>query len=284
MGFLFWHLPGSTSVRAELFKSTVSLIPFLAPFIGWILNTKQISRSKNERTFLKNATRSHCRIDILLSSFSVVTDLVKTDSGEYTCVASSRSGKATWSAHLRLESPTNPNIAFYRAPEASTFPGHPTRPVLVNRTHNSVTISWSRNNKIGSSSLIGYQVIRIIIWVSSNSVRFHSTSASNIFAEREVQWVEIFSDWDVHSLPTPGGLWASIIAWVVNCCEESSRSCLYYHQSPSRGHLCVPGQGWELPWHVPSIAKVRASIPSSTSGPDRWWRGSRHEGSESSSS
>ncbi|KAF6206552.1 hypothetical protein GE061_017786 [Apolygus lucorum] len=87
-----------------------------------------------------------------------INDLVKEDSGEYMCVASSRSGKATWSAYLRLESPTNPNIAFYRAPEASTFPGAPTRPVVENRTHNSVTITWARNNKIGSSSLVGYQI------------------------------------------------------------------------------------------------------------------------------
>ncbi|BES96070.1 Roundabout, axon guidance receptor, homolog [Nesidiocoris tenuis] len=98
------------------------------------------------------------RINISETGSLQINDLIKDDSGEYTCVASSRSGKATWSANLRLESPTNPNIAFYRAPEASTLPGAPSRPSLVNRTHNSVTISWARNNKIGSSSLIGYQI------------------------------------------------------------------------------------------------------------------------------
>ncbi|XP_024084741.1 protein sax-3-like [Cimex lectularius] len=98
------------------------------------------------------------RINISESGNLKINDLVKTDSGQYTCVASSRSGKATWSAFLRLESPTNPNIAFFRAPEPTTFPGPPTRPNIVNKTHNSITISWSRNNKIGSSSLIGYQI------------------------------------------------------------------------------------------------------------------------------
>lgn len=77
----------------------------------------------------------------------------------YTCVASSRSGKATWSAVLKLDSRTNPNAHFFRSPEPTSLPGPPSRPLVVNSTHNSITISWSRNNKIGSSSLLGYQVV-----------------------------------------------------------------------------------------------------------------------------
>lgn len=88
----------------------------------------------------------------------VIADSIASDEGVYTCVASSRSGKATWSALLRLESRTNPNAHFFRSPEPSTLPGPPSRPVVVNSTDNSLTISWTRNNKIGSSSLLGYQV------------------------------------------------------------------------------------------------------------------------------
>ncbi|XP_026684502.1 roundabout homolog 2-like [Diaphorina citri] len=65
---------------------------------------------------------------------------------------------ASWSASLRFESPTNPNIGFFRAPEPSTYPGPPTKPTLVNQTANGLTLAWSRNNQIGSSSLLGYQV------------------------------------------------------------------------------------------------------------------------------
>ncbi|KAJ9575392.1 hypothetical protein L9F63_025657, partial [Diploptera punctata] len=97
------------------------------------------------------------RINISDSGTLQINDLEKRDSGLYTCVASSRSGKATWSGALRLELPTNPNINFFRAPEPSTFPGPPSRPHIVNKTDSSVTISWTRNNKIGSSSLLGYQ-------------------------------------------------------------------------------------------------------------------------------
>ncbi|KAE8748916.1 hypothetical protein FOCC_FOCC004321, partial [Frankliniella occidentalis] len=82
----------------------------------------------------------------------------RNDAGVYTCVASSRAGKATWWATLRVEAPTNPNIAFYRAPEPSSFPGPPGRPHVVNATASAVTLSWTRNNRIGASSLLGYQV------------------------------------------------------------------------------------------------------------------------------
>lgn len=91
-----------------------------------------------------------------------ITDSVATDEGVYTCVASSRSGKATWSATLKLESRTNPNAHFFRSPEPTSLPGPPSRPLVVNSTHNSITISWNRNNKIGSSSLLGYQVEYLI--------------------------------------------------------------------------------------------------------------------------
>lgn len=98
------------------------------------------------------------RVNVSDTGLLQINDLEKRDGGVYTCVASSPSGKVTWSASLRLELPTNPNIHFFRAPEPSTFPGPPSRPHIVNKTDSSVTISWTRNNKIGSSSLLGYQV------------------------------------------------------------------------------------------------------------------------------
>lgn len=66
------------------------------------------------------------RMNLSQSGTLTISELSKeTDAGLYTCVASTKSGKSTWSAYLKLEAPTNPNIRFYRAPEASTFPGQP---------------------------------------------------------------------------------------------------------------------------------------------------------------
>lgn len=88
-----------------------------------------------------------------------ISDLNKNeDSGHFTCVASSKTGKSTWSGSLKLESPTNPNIKFYRAPEASTFPGSPGKPQIIEKTDTSVTLSWVRSNKVGASSLLGFSV------------------------------------------------------------------------------------------------------------------------------
>ncbi|CAH1124968.1 unnamed protein product [Ceutorhynchus assimilis] len=87
-----------------------------------------------------------------------IYDLTKDDSGAYTCVASSRGGKATWTGNLLVDNPKNPNINFFKAPEAVMVPGPPSRPHALNQSEGSVTITWGQNNKIGSSSLLGYQV------------------------------------------------------------------------------------------------------------------------------
>ncbi|XP_050677072.1 roundabout homolog 2-like [Leptidea sinapis] len=88
----------------------------------------------------------------------ILKDLDRTDSGTYTCVASSPHGKYVWSGFLTVDSPTNPNIHFFRAADVSALPGPPTKPVIYNITGTTVTITWNQNNKIGSSSILGYQV------------------------------------------------------------------------------------------------------------------------------
>ncbi|XP_071052256.1 protein sax-3-like isoform X2 [Onthophagus taurus] len=98
------------------------------------------------------------KINTTLSGILMIQHLEKTDSGKYTCVASSRGGKATWSGFLRVENPKNPNINFFKAPEFVMLPGPPSRPHALNQSEGSVTITWGQNNKIGSSSLLGYQV------------------------------------------------------------------------------------------------------------------------------
>uniref|UniRef100_A0A182YHF3 Uncharacterized protein n=1 Tax=Anopheles stephensi TaxID=30069 RepID=A0A182YHF3_ANOST len=99
------------------------------------------------------------KINITESGTLAIAELSKIDdSGLYTCVASSKSGKTTWSAVLRIDVPTNPNIKFYRAPEAATFPGPPGKPQVTNITETSITISWASSSKVGASSLLGYTV------------------------------------------------------------------------------------------------------------------------------
>lgn len=99
------------------------------------------------------------RINITDSGTLTISDLSKNDdSGLYTCVASSKSGKSTWSASLKLDLPTNPNIKFFRAPEASTFPGPPGKPQVTDISESAVTISWVPSNALGASSMVGFIV------------------------------------------------------------------------------------------------------------------------------
>ncbi|KAL0839414.1 hypothetical protein ABMA28_016139 [Loxostege sticticalis] len=88
----------------------------------------------------------------------ILKDLDKDDSGVYTCVASSPHGKYVWSGTLLVDSPINPNIHFFRAADISALPGPPTKPQIHNVTETSVTLTWNQNNKIGSSSILGYQI------------------------------------------------------------------------------------------------------------------------------
>lgn len=99
------------------------------------------------------------KINISESGLLTISDLNKNDdNGLYTCVASSKSGKSTWSAFLKLDNPTNPNIKFFRAAESSTYPGQPGKPHITEKTDRSVTFSWLRSNKVGASSLLGYTI------------------------------------------------------------------------------------------------------------------------------
>lgn len=115
------------------------------PVISWYLDGNPVVFSE--------------RINITDSGSLTIVDLDKNlDQGLYTCVASSRSGKSTWSGYLKLDYPTNPNIKFYRAPESQAFPSAPGKPEFTNITDSSITISWLPSVKSGSSEIIGYSI------------------------------------------------------------------------------------------------------------------------------
>ncbi|XP_034474665.1 roundabout homolog 2 isoform X2 [Drosophila innubila] len=99
------------------------------------------------------------KLNITAAGDLIISDLDRQqDQGLYTCVASSRAGKSTWSGFLRIELPTNPNIKFYRAPEQSKCPSAPGQPTVLNATASAMTIVWPTSDKLGTSPFLGYSV------------------------------------------------------------------------------------------------------------------------------
>ncbi|XP_036340423.1 roundabout homolog 2-like, partial [Rhagoletis pomonella] len=101
----------------------------------------------------------NAKVNITAAGDLIISDLDrKEDQGLYTCVASSRTGKSTWSGYLRIEVPTNPNIKFYRAPERTKCPNAPGQPTVLHASANALTIVWPTSYKAGASPLLGYTV------------------------------------------------------------------------------------------------------------------------------
>lgn len=127
------------------------------------------------------------RINLTESGILTVSDLHKdTDQGLYTCVASSRSGKSTWSGYLRLEIPTNPNIKFFRAPEPDKIPSPPAKPEVVNVTDDTVTITWTAN-KNGASDIVGYSVEIFSNNISKSWMPVASKISDTVYTQRDLK-------------------------------------------------------------------------------------------------
>ncbi|CAG7832052.1 unnamed protein product [Allacma fusca] len=100
------------------------------PVIKWLKDGMELASQSERITISPNGTLQ-------------INDLRASDSGQYTCVASSVSGETSASGSLSVESPTNPNIAFRRT-NPSLLPPAPAQPMVVNETQpTSITLSWT---------------------------------------------------------------------------------------------------------------------------------------------
>ncbi|XP_050436214.1 roundabout homolog 2-like isoform X2 [Adelges cooleyi] len=95
------------------------------------------------------------RVTITSSGTLQIDELEVSDSGLYTCTASSESGETSWSASLSVEE--SPGSRLHRAPDPAMFPAPPSVPTILNVTLNSVTVTWKPPAPhLGASPIIGY--------------------------------------------------------------------------------------------------------------------------------
>ncbi|KAM3935758.1 roundabout homolog 2 isoform 11-T11 [Leptodactylus fuscus] len=80
------------------------------------------------------------RLSILDKGSLQIKSLKTTDSGTYTCVATSSSGETTWSSVLEVTESAGATVS--KTYDINDLPGSPSKPQVTDVSKNSVTLSW----------------------------------------------------------------------------------------------------------------------------------------------
>uniref|UniRef100_A0A8C2IQ49 Roundabout guidance receptor 3 n=1 Tax=Cyprinus carpio TaxID=7962 RepID=A0A8C2IQ49_CYPCA len=83
-----------------------------------------------------------------------ISGLKETDSGTYTCVASSSTGETSWSGTLTVKATGTSSVP--RVSQSLQLPGPPQKPVVTDVTSNSVTLTWQPNPHEGGAAVTSY--------------------------------------------------------------------------------------------------------------------------------
>uniref|UniRef100_A0A8C1P9B2 Roundabout, axon guidance receptor, homolog 3 (Drosophila) n=1 Tax=Cyprinus carpio TaxID=7962 RepID=A0A8C1P9B2_CYPCA len=83
-----------------------------------------------------------------------ISGLKETDSGMYTCVASSSTGEMSWSGTVTVKATGTSSVP--RVSQSLQLPGPPQKPVVTDVTSNSVTLTWQPNPHEGGAAVTSY--------------------------------------------------------------------------------------------------------------------------------
>uniref|UniRef100_A0A8C2FQA2 Uncharacterized protein n=1 Tax=Cyprinus carpio TaxID=7962 RepID=A0A8C2FQA2_CYPCA len=83
-----------------------------------------------------------------------ISGLKETDSGTYTCVASSSTGEMSWSGTVTVKATGTSSVP--RVSQSLQLPGPPQKPVVTDVTSNSVTLTWQPNPHEGGAAVTSY--------------------------------------------------------------------------------------------------------------------------------
>ncbi|XP_041864487.1 roundabout homolog 3 isoform X2 [Melanotaenia boesemani] len=94
------------------------------------------------------------RISLMENGTFQITNLQETDSGVYTCLASSSSGETSWSGVLTVKESADTSVA--QAAEPFQLPGPPHKPIVTDVSKNSVSLTWQPNAHEGGAAVTSY--------------------------------------------------------------------------------------------------------------------------------
>uniref|UniRef100_A0A3Q3NR77 Roundabout, axon guidance receptor, homolog 3 (Drosophila) n=2 Tax=Labrus bergylta TaxID=56723 RepID=A0A3Q3NR77_9LABR len=94
------------------------------------------------------------RISLMDNGTFQITNLQETDSGVYTCVASSSSGETSWSGVLTVKDSADSSAA--QTTEPFQLPGPPHKPIVTDVSKNSVSLTWQPNAHEGGAAVTSY--------------------------------------------------------------------------------------------------------------------------------
>ncbi|XP_072548280.1 roundabout homolog 2 isoform X2 [Salminus brasiliensis] len=83
-----------------------------------------------------------------------ISSLQETDSGTYTCVASSSTGEMSWSGTVTVRATGTSSVP--RVSLALQLPGPPQKPVVTDVSQSSVTLTWQPNQHEGGDAVTSY--------------------------------------------------------------------------------------------------------------------------------
>uniref|UniRef100_A0A8C4DUT2 Roundabout, axon guidance receptor, homolog 3 (Drosophila) n=1 Tax=Dicentrarchus labrax TaxID=13489 RepID=A0A8C4DUT2_DICLA len=96
------------------------------------------------------------RISLMENGTFQITNLQETDSGVYTCLASSSSGETSWSGVLTVKGKLSLHSSVAQATEPFQLPGPPHKPIVTDVSKNSVSLTWQPNAHEGGAAVTSY--------------------------------------------------------------------------------------------------------------------------------
>uniref|UniRef100_A0A3Q3IRI8 Roundabout, axon guidance receptor, homolog 3 (Drosophila) n=1 Tax=Monopterus albus TaxID=43700 RepID=A0A3Q3IRI8_MONAL len=94
------------------------------------------------------------RVSLMENGTFQITNLQETDSGVYTCLASSSSGETSWSGVLTVKE--NADTSAAQSTEPFQLPGPPHKPIVTDVSKNSVSLTWQPNAHEGGAAVTSY--------------------------------------------------------------------------------------------------------------------------------